>query len=167
MDDIDEDIPFEVLQNAKLAALELLPVKSREKYYRAYNHFKEWQKKHGLKTVSCTIVMSYFFEMDKKNYKPTSLWAFYSMLKATIRIKENVDIGKYGDVTAFLKVKSIGFKSVKAEVFTEQQIKSFFDGAPDLQWLDVKVDQLFSQYSCLYLTGFFLFCDFRLCASLD
>ncbi|KAJ6643825.1 hypothetical protein Bhyg_08790, partial [Pseudolycoriella hygida] len=51
MEDIDEEIPFEVMQNAELAKLELLPVKSRDKYYRVYGHFKDWQKEHGLKKV--------------------------------------------------------------------------------------------------------------------
>lgn len=116
--DLDEEIPFEVIQNAQLAALELLPVKSREKYYRVYRIFKNWQMQRGVKIVTSEIMMSYFYEMDKKN-KPTTLWAYYSMLKATIRNNENIDIGKYGDVVAFLRSKAAGFKSVKAEASTE------------------------------------------------
>lgn len=52
IDDIDEELPFEVIQNAQLASLELLPAKSREKYYRIYNVFKKWQTGHGIKTIS-------------------------------------------------------------------------------------------------------------------
>ena len=65
MEDIDDDIPFEVLQNAELAKLELLPIKSLQKYYRVYNQFKNWLE-HGLKNVSAKVIMAYFFEMDKK-----------------------------------------------------------------------------------------------------
>ena len=54
MEDIDDDIPFE---------LELLPIKSLQKYYRVYNQFKNWQKEHGLKNVSAKVIMAYFFEM--------------------------------------------------------------------------------------------------------
>ena len=97
MEDIDDNIPFEVLQDAELAKLELLPIKSRQKYYRVYNQFKNWQKEHGLKNVSAKVAMEYCFEMDKKSYKPTSLLTYYSMFQATIRIKENINIGKFGD----------------------------------------------------------------------
>lgn len=45
-------------------------------------------------------------------------------------------------VTAFLKSKSHGYKSKKAEVFTEDGIKNFFDEAEDLAWLDVKVGSI-------------------------
>lgn len=61
------------------------------------------------------------------------------MLKATIRVKEDIDIGKYAEVVSFLKAKAAGFKSIKAEVFTEVQLRMFFETAGDLQWLDVKV----------------------------
>lgn len=137
--DIDEDIPFEIMQNAQLASLELLPAKSREKYYRIYNVFKKWQGGHGMTTISSTIMKTYFYEMDNKKYKPISMWAYYSMLKATIRVKENIDIGKFSEVVSFLKAKASGFKSAKAEVFTETQLKTFFDTASGVEWLDAKV----------------------------
>jgi len=76
MEDIDDHIPFEVLQNAELAKLELLPIKSRQKYYCVYNQFNNSQKEHVLKNVSAKVIMAYFFEMDKKSYKHTSLRAY-------------------------------------------------------------------------------------------
>lgn len=61
------------------------------------------------------------------------------MLKATLRSIENVEIADYKQVTAFLKAKSLGFKSKKAEVFTEEEMRKFIYEAEDLAWLDVKV----------------------------
>jgi hypothetical protein len=47
--------------------------------------------------------------MAKSNKKPTTLWAHYSMLKATLKIFAKVDIETYVKVTAMLKRKSHGY----------------------------------------------------------
>ena len=135
---LNEDLPLELIQNAELATMETLPEKSRDKYFRVYNHFKDWQKVHGVTKISSELMLSYFYELKKKN-APTSLWAYYSMLKATIQVKENVDIGKFAEINSFLKTKSSGYKSTKADVFSEQQLKKIMEEAADVNWLDVKV----------------------------
>lgn len=56
-----------------------------------------------------------------------------------MRANEDLDIGEFHQVKAFLKKKSSGYKSVKATVFTEEQIRKFIIEAADGQWLDVKV----------------------------
>lgn len=138
--DIDEEMPFELIEHAKQAVLETLPEKSREKYNCAYKNFKDWQSRNEMATISNKLVLAYFQMLSKaKNYKPTSLWAYHSMLKATLRTFEDTDIGKFAQVTAFLKAKSNGYKSVKARVFSEENIKTFIDQADDLSWLDIKV----------------------------
>ncbi|KAG4065945.1 hypothetical protein HA402_010299 [Bradysia odoriphaga] len=65
------------------------------------------------------------------------------MLKATIRTHENIDIGTFPAVSAYLKSKSSGYNPVKAEVFTEAGIKTFIDTTEDSTWLDVKVICIF------------------------
>ncbi|KAJ6639008.1 hypothetical protein Bhyg_11747, partial [Pseudolycoriella hygida] len=103
-----------------------------------------WQDGRGVQKITPNVVLAYFQELDaKKNYKPTSLWAFYSMLKSTLRTFEDLDIGQYFQVKAFLKQKSSGFKSVRANVFTEEEIRKFVMEADDRQWLDVKVSCIF------------------------
>lgn len=137
--DVDEEMPFELIEHAKAAVMESLPLKSKDKYNRVYKNFKAWQLGYGVNTVSATVMMAYFHMLDTKKHKPTSLWAFHSMLKATLRAFDDIDIGTYAQVSAFLKVKSSGYKSIKAQVFTENNIKRFIDEADDLPWLDVKV----------------------------
>lgn len=139
VNDIDEEMPFELLEHAREAVLETLPKKSRDKYIRTYKIFKDWQSRHGMPKISNELILAYFHMMAKKKYKPTSLWAYHRMLKATLRTHEDVDIGTFKQVSAFLKSKSVGYKSKKARVFTEDQIKTFIDDADNLSWLDVKV----------------------------
>lgn len=139
-DDIDEDMPFELLEHAKEAVLETLPAQSKQKYNRVYKNFKDWQSKNGSPIVSNRLILAYFHMLSStKKYKPTSLWAYHSMLKATLRTYEDIDIKKYGQVSAFLKSKSSGYRSVKARVFMEDNIKTFIDQADELSWLDIKV----------------------------
>lgn len=149
--DIDEQMPFELLEHARAAVLETLPDISREKYMLTYKNFKDWQSKHGMPNVCNDLILAYFHMMAKKKYKPTSLWAYHSMLKATIRTFEDVDIGRFKQVSAFLKSRSKGYKSVKARVFTEDQIKNFIDNADNLSWLDVKVKTVEGVMAFLFL----------------
>lgn len=105
----------------------------------AYTIFKNWQKGYGVNNITCDLMLAYLNVLHQKNYKPTSLWAFHSMLKSTLRGNENVDIASFLGVTSFLKTISSGYKCVKAKVFEEEQIRKFIDKADDSIWLDVKV----------------------------
>lgn len=154
IDDIDDDMPFELIEHAKAAALEILSMKSREKYFRVYKNFTDWKMSHGVSKMSSNLIMAYFHMLEEKKYKPITLWSVYSMLKATLRAKEDIDIVKYTQVVAFLKRKSSGFKSIKAEVFTEAGVKKFIEEAEDLSWLDVKVST--NSKEILLLLQFFI-----------
>jgi hypothetical protein len=137
---VDEEMPLELMENARMATLDMLPEKSKQIYMKIYQNFKDWQNGHGVKKITSNLLLAYFQQIsDEKKYKPTSMWAFYSMLKATLRVHEDLDIGEYFQVKAFLKKKSSGYKSVRAEVFTEEQVRKFIMEADDSRWLDVKV----------------------------
>ncbi len=140
--DIDEELPLELMERAKAAKFETLPVKSREQYKRVYDIFKSWQNSFGVTTITCDLMLVYFNGLSEK-YKPTSMWAFHYMLKSTIRANENIDIGPFHQVTAFLKTKSAGYKCVKAMVFEKEHIRKFINEADDLSWLDVKVGTIY------------------------
>ncbi len=43
IEDIDDEMPLELMEHAEAALLETLPVKSKEKYNRVYKNFKDWQ----------------------------------------------------------------------------------------------------------------------------
>ncbi|CAI6366167.1 unnamed protein product [Macrosiphum euphorbiae] len=65
------------------------------------------------------------------------------MLKTTINMKHNINIGTYPKLQAFLKRKSTGFKSKKSKVLTSTDIKKFIDEAPNIQYLVTKVVLIF------------------------
>lgn len=72
-------------------------------------------------------------------YKPTSLWAEYSKLKATIQKNyNNIDIS-YPGLRSFLRTISSGYHPQKCNFFQPDEIRRFFSEAEDNEFLAVKV----------------------------
>lgn len=68
-----------------------------------------------------------------------SLWPEYSMLKATLKAKENIDINKFGVVIPYLKNLNVGYRSKKSKILTREHIKTFLQQADDGEYLFEKV----------------------------
>lgn len=119
----------------------LLHLKSKENYEAAYQNFKTWREKQLFITdESCLLA---YFESLSEKYKPTTLWAQYSMLKSTISINEKIDIGSFKEVTPLLKLKSQGFQSKRSNPFKPNEIQEFIARAPDEIYLATKVKLFF------------------------
>jgi hypothetical protein len=54
-----------------------------------------------------TIVLVYFQEKSQ-NYKSSTLWSLYSMLKTTVNLRDNVDISKFPKLISLLK-RNVGY----------------------------------------------------------
>lgn len=130
--------PPDIIQEAKVASDGLLPTKSREKYLNTYEAFIKWKINKYAMSFSENVLMAYFNEMASK-YKPSTLWSMYSMLKTTIKAKDNIDISRYAKLTAFLKRKSDGFKSKKSKILSASDVRRFINEAPDSKYLATKV----------------------------
>lgn len=117
----------------------VLPALSMAKYNRVYEDFMKFK---GSAPVSEKVLLRYFNDRSEKS-KPTSMWAYYSMLNSTLKSKDNINISTWTKLTDYLKKNSAGYKPVKAAVFTEEQIKKFLVDAPDEHWLDIKVVCIF------------------------
>ncbi|KAG4065838.1 hypothetical protein HA402_012516 [Bradysia odoriphaga] len=135
--------PNQMIETARVAVRDLVPQSSRERYEKMYNSFKAWQAVNKSANISQTVLLAFFHEMAQK-HKPSTLWAYYSMLKTTIRANDNLDIGQYVQLSVFLKSKASGYLPVKAGVFSLADIHKFIDDAPDELWLDVKVVCIFA-----------------------
>ena len=78
-------------------------------------------------------MLAYFLEKSEV-MKSSTLWSIYSMLKASLILSDNVDISKFGNLVAFLKKKSVGYKAKKSSVLMRQNISQFLLEAPDSQY---------------------------------
>lgn len=120
------------------AVLENLPEKSRTRYNKVYKHFLQWKNRKNAHSFSETVLLSYLTE-KAQTYKPSSLWSIYSMLKSTLMARNNINIKEYTELTAFLKMKSEGFRSKKSKALTTKDVYSFLEDAPDDIYLLMKV----------------------------
>ncbi|KAJ8984183.1 hypothetical protein NQ317_011092, partial [Molorchus minor] len=84
----------EIVEAANIAISNLLPTKSRSLYDIAYNRFKN---------------------ENAKNYKSSTLWAQYSMVKSCLIIYDNINISKFPKLIAFLKRTGDGYQAKKIE----------------------------------------------------
>lgn len=139
--DLDEraGTPIELIEAAAEANENILPLKSKARYMKVYNDYMKWKLTKKATSNSERVVVSYFSKMAKSDKKPTTFWAVYSMLKATLRIFHKVNIETYATLSAMLKIKSHGYVPKKAKTFSEAEMQHFLESAPDVAWLDVKV----------------------------
>ena len=61
------------------------------------------------------------------------------MMKTTLQLRHDIDIGNYHKLKSFLKNFSKGFQSKKSKVLTWKQITAFLDNADDYHYLVMKV----------------------------
>lgn len=133
--------PPEIVETAKLSTENLLPKKSKGKYKVVYQAFIDWRRRKNVKSFSEAVLLAYFSELSEK-YKSSSLWSYYSMLRSTLEINNNVKIENYSKLRAFLKRKAEGFRAKKAKTFTSEEINKFITEAPDDIYLVTKVTKL-------------------------
>ena len=133
-----ESMPFEIEEAAGNAVSSLWPDKSKIKYENFYKGFTDWCASKKIDNEVREKVLLAFFEDLPKNYKSSNLWAFYSMLRVTISMRQNVDISKFNNLIAFLKKRSVGYKPKKSRILRED-VSTFLQEATDKDFLLIKV----------------------------
>ncbi|CAH1366009.1 unnamed protein product [Tenebrio molitor] len=71
--------------------------------------------------------------------KPPTLWSTFSMLKAMLNVKENIDVRKFPKLVPYLKNKSVGYQGKKSKILTQEDISKFIEEAADEKKLLKKV----------------------------
>lgn len=130
--------PPELREIAKNMDDNLLPEKSKNLYMNAYKTFQTWCVGKKVKKTSENVLLAYFEEQAEAK-KASTLWAIFSMLKSTIKLRENVDISRYFKLIAFLKKQNKNYVAKKSSVFTKEEIVKFLNEAPDAAFLTAKV----------------------------
>lgn len=133
-----ESTPPEIKNYVNNISENLLPQKSRHEYEKYYALLRDWQQEKKTSSFSENILIAFFGELSKK-WKSSTLWKIYSILKATINVKHDVDISKYKKLKTFLKRSSENYIAKKSKVFTEENVKQFLENAPNEIYLATKV----------------------------
>lgn len=116
----DEDMEFKYRPDSPdevTKATNVIPPLSKDKYNKVYDDFHRWNKLNGAPPITEKVLLKYFSVLSQKN-KPTTLWAYYSMIKATLRANDNIDITTWSKVLDFLKRNKAGYTPAKAKLFT-------------------------------------------------
>lgn len=144
-----ECTPPELKKAAEKACEDLLPLKSKSRYEITYKAFKDWCFSKSVQNVNSeNILMAYFSELSK-TLKASTLWARYSMLRATLKIRENVDISKFSKLIAYLKKQNVGYKPKKSSIFSKENIDKFLQEAPE-EFLPQKVCNFINNCTIFY-----------------
>jgi len=122
---------------ANEAISELIPEKSRALYEKKFNHFNQWMQTKNKTEITETLMLAYF-NSELKSVAPSTKRSVYSILKATIKAKKNIDIVNFPQLTAFLKLKSKGFVPKKSSIFQKADIFRFLREANDFNFLSLK-----------------------------
>lgn len=132
------------LENAwQVGCSAIIPEKSKERYEKTFKLFAAWCNKKNLENITEKVMLAYFVSRNETLKSPGSLWAEYSMLKATIFLHKAVDISKYATLIAFLKRKNIGHKVKKSRIFTREHMYKFLNNFSDEVYLNIKVGMIF------------------------
>ncbi|XP_008217133.1 dihydrolipoyllysine-residue acetyltransferase component 2 of pyruvate dehydrogenase complex, mitochondrial isoform X1 [Nasonia vitripennis] len=131
-------VPAELCETVEVATLDALPTKSKSTYEGCYKTFSEWKHSSDIQESTESVMLTYFTNLSQ-SYKPSTLWAHYSMLKTTMRVFENTDIGTYRNLVDFIKKQAQGYQSQKSKTLTTEDVKRFLTEAPDDRYLLTKV----------------------------
>lgn len=127
-------------EEAKLITKNLLPKKSFLKYETAYENFRKWQDGSKTKSFDEDVLLVYFNELSTK-FKPSTIWARWSMLRTTLELRHSIYIGDYHKLKTFLKNFSKGYKPKRAKVLTWKDVEKFVNVADDFVYLGMKVGE--------------------------
>ncbi|KAJ8970565.1 hypothetical protein NQ317_019070 [Molorchus minor] len=114
-----ECTPPEVRVAAERATEGIIPEKSRERYENTYELYSKWCVAKGVQHTSETVLLAYFCEISKQS-KASTLWSRYSMLRAVLNFRHNVDISNYAKLKAFLKRKNVGYQAKKSKYLPQK-----------------------------------------------
>lgn len=127
-------------ETASKIVVNLLPEKSRKIYEKCFKEFCDWCLVKEVDEIHSESVLLVYFAEKAKHFKASTLWSHYSMIKATLSVKNNVDISKYSRLVVFLKRQNTGYQAKKSKILTKEQVHQFLIDAPEEKYLMVKVN---------------------------
>ncbi|RZC33183.1 hypothetical protein BDFB_014663, partial [Asbolus verrucosus] len=75
------DTPAHIKETAEKVINNLLPEKSADRYLKEYEQFIKWCDENDVTTINEYVLLAYF-ELKAKNFKSSTLWSIFSMLKS-------------------------------------------------------------------------------------
>ncbi|KAF5282881.1 hypothetical protein FQR65_LT14184 [Abscondita terminalis] len=122
--------PPEIREIARNVAISIIPDKSQHLYEKQYKKFTT--------NISENVLLAYF-QLQSTTYKPSTLWATYSMLRSCWNLYKHVHILQYQKLQGLLKRASVGYTPTRSKILEEDHINTFIKEANDSTHLAMKV----------------------------
>ncbi|CAG5089225.1 Protein of unknown function [Cotesia congregata] len=139
----DED---EVDRNFDAEAKLIIPYqkKSADRYLQVYDNYQRWrhENRNALSTSEENNLVVYFKCLSTRISPPT-MWSIWSILKKTLKTKDDIDISEFHNVKSMVKNNAKGYKPKKSLVLTWDEVMRFINEAPDSMYLASKVILVF------------------------
>ena len=120
--------------------LEVLPIKSREKYLRYYNQFKDFHTANFPESSIDDAVVQYLLSLREKKLKISTLRTYISAITSCLaNDKIKLDDCTYKRIMLYLNQQGKVEEPKQSSVFTSEQIKLFLNMPGDLSILQLKV----------------------------
>lgn len=98
-----------------------------------YEDFMAWRKIKNINSLTEDVMLLYFQDLSLK-LEPSTLWREFFMLRSTLIVNNELDIGKYSKLLIFLKQKE-----EKSKMFSWDEVNKFIVEALDDVYLVTKV----------------------------
>ena len=137
----EEEINKNFETEAKLIIeTDTLPKKSADRYMLVYDNYQRWKQenRNALSQSEESNLIVYFKSLSAR-LSPSTLWSVCSMLKSTLRARDNIDINKFHKLKGLIKNNAKGHNPKKSAVLTWNEVMKFLNNASDYDYLAHKV----------------------------
>lgn len=91
-------IPSHIKEVAEKVIENLLPPKYNNRYYKEYEIFIKCEQNSVTVNNACFIRLLY---RKIEDLKSSTMWSIFSMLKSTLNIRHNINIGTFSKLIAY------------------------------------------------------------------
>lgn len=102
-------------------------------YKTPYENFMNWQRINNIDSLTEDVILLYFQDLSKR-CEPSTLWKEFFVLKSTIIVNNELDIGKYSKLMEYLQGND-----ERSKLFTWDEVNKFVLEAQDDIYLSTKV----------------------------
>lgn len=127
--------------------LEVLPVKSKDKYLRHYQDFKNFEKEYPFDATLDVIIMDYIESLREQGLKISTIRSYVSAITTCLTNEDkSLDPNTHKKIQLYFQQQGKREEPKQSSVFTAEEIQKFLSFPSTLSNLQLKVAAIFGLY---------------------
>ena len=127
--------------------LEVLPVKSKEKYLRHYEDFKNFEKEYPFDTTLGVIILDYIQALREQGLKISTIRSYVSAITTCLTNDDkSLDPNTHKKIQLYFQQQGKREEPKQSSVFTAEEMQKFLRFPSSLSNLQLKVAAIFGLY---------------------